>query len=66
LAELNRFLFSHVCTRKRKAALQTALGTPCNRQVKEVLFDGRCYIVSRNAEEAKKERAACDAILSRL
>ena len=37
-----------------------------NIEVKEVLFDGRRYIVCRNPEEAKKDEAAREAILSKL
>ena len=37
-----------------------------NLEVKEVLFDGRRYIVCRNPEEAKKDEAAREAILSKL
>jgi hypothetical protein len=37
-----------------------------NLEVKEVLFDGRRYIVCRNPEEAKKDEAAREAILAKL
>jgi hypothetical protein len=37
-----------------------------NLQVKEVLFDGRRYIVCRNPEEAKKDEAAREAIIAKL
>jgi Transposase DDE domain len=37
-----------------------------NLQVKEVLFNGRRYIVCRNPEEAKKDEAAREAILAKL
>ncbi|MEJ5312406.1 MAG: IS1634 family transposase [Anaerolineae bacterium] len=37
-----------------------------NLEVKEVLFDGRRYIVCRNPEEAKNDEAAREAILDKL
>jgi hypothetical protein len=37
-----------------------------NLEVKEVLFDGRRYIVCRNPEEAKKDEVAREAILDKL
>ena len=37
-----------------------------NLEVKEVLFDGRRYIVCRNPEEAKKDAVAREAILDKL
>ena len=37
-----------------------------NLEVKEVLFDGRRYIVCRNPEEAKKDEAAREAIIAKL
>lgn len=37
-----------------------------NLEVKEVLFDGRRYIVCRNPEEAKKDAAAREAIIAKL
>src|SRR5512147_413846 len=37
-----------------------------NLEVKEVLFDGRRYIVCRNPEEAKKDELAREAILDKL
>ena len=37
-----------------------------NLEVKEVLFDGRRYIVCRNPEEAKKDEAARETILAKL
>ena len=37
-----------------------------NLEVKEVLFDGRRYLVCRNPEEAKKDEAAREAILAKL
>jgi hypothetical protein len=37
-----------------------------NLEVKEVLFDGRRYIVCRNPEEAKKDAAARGAIIGKL
>ena len=37
-----------------------------NLEVKEVLFDGRRYIVCRNPEEAKKDELAREAIVAKL
>ena len=37
-----------------------------NLEVKEVLFDGRRYIVCRNPEEAEKDEAAREAIIAKL
>lgn len=37
-----------------------------NLEVKEVLFDGRRYIVCRNPEEAKKDEATRQAIIAKL
>jgi hypothetical protein len=37
-----------------------------NLEVKEVLFDGRRYVVCRNPEEAKKDEAVREAIIAKL
>jgi hypothetical protein len=37
-----------------------------NLEVKEVLFDGRRYVVCRNPDEAKKDEAAREAIIAKL